>query len=814
MKIWLTLFLFFIYHCTVAQQGIRLDTTKHVITITAPKEHLKIEIVYANGCYISKLFIKGKNKLSPAGVYTSFAIDSSSHTSKDLITVPRVQVQRNMVTISAIRYGDTNNGVEESWLFIRKDSSIQWKLSRKYAAAGTLKDIAFPQWHFASMSTWKAGIINNGGVVWCKYLEGVNDSYGVHTGGTIYWNDISGEALSIQTKAANGQYIATQYSHSPQGEFTSTQMVTAQPLTQQHQLSRFVHGKRDVFAPTAISKTTVSATIDIRYIDYFTAYDRGDLKKINAAAVRELLNTTARYGVVDNNIVGGNGWVTNWKCLHEPFFGQIALALADSNYTNNLAGTLDQERDQAMLPDGRVLSRWHDVTGDEIPGTYNKETGYYEAMWGYTMDSQTGYVINVSDLFNINGNRDWLKRHQNSCRKALDWLLRRDSNHNGIYEMMNSNTSEGKCSDWLDIVWASFENAFVNAQLYAGLVKWADCERVLGDAAMAEKYKAIADRLKQAFNQPVEQGGFWSATKKQFVYWRDKDGTVHGDNLVTPVQFMAIASGICDEKDKIKEVLGQIETRTADERLFHWPLCFDSFKREEVDAGNWPFPKYENGDIFPTWGYLGVQSYLHYNQALALKYIRNLLEQYQKDGLSSQRYSRKEQQGQGGDILSGICTGVTALYSDIYGVQPRWNRLVIAPNIVDDLNGTRFTYALRGHDYTIQLDTNNYHVHSGDYAVNYNKSFGTAGKKGNLQFFPGDQDSTVLAITNHSSRFISLTVHRFAGREIDFAIKEKGQYAINLKGLSTLSHYTLIINGLKKTATTSRQGEIILNIDL
>ena len=107
--------------------------------------------------------------------------------------------------------------------------------------------------------------------------------------------------------------------------------------------------------------------------------------------------------MVDNGIVGANGWTTNWKCLHEPFFAQIGLALADTNYTRNLAESLHQEAMHAVTPQGRVLSRWHNADEDQMPGTYNYQTGYYEARWGYTVDSQTGYVINVTELFDLLG---------------------------------------------------------------------------------------------------------------------------------------------------------------------------------------------------------------------------------------------------------------------------------------------------------------------------------------------------------------------------------------------------------------------------
>src|SRR5690606_16612583 len=134
-----------------------------------------------------------------------------------------------------------------------------------------------------------------------------------------------------------------------------------------------------------------------------------------------------------------------------------------------------------------------------------------------------------AELFQQTGDLDWLRGHKVSVERALDWLIRRDSNGNGIFEMVNNNVAEGKASDWIDIVWAGFENAFVNAQMYESLRLWAECERILGDDGKAAHYFDIAERLKEAFNKDVDDGGFWSPDKKQYVYWRDQDGTVRGD---------------------------------------------------------------------------------------------------------------------------------------------------------------------------------------------------------------------------------------------------------------------------------------------
>ena len=786
------------------------DKALRTISITVQNGSMKLLIDYSKGCYIKRLLIRNANVLSPSGVFTGITTKNATYTSQNLSGLPDVIVNDSTVHIK-INYGDPLLSIQETWIFDVEEESVTWEVKRLYPFHFEAEATYFPQWNFASMSVWKGGIIDNGGMVWCKYLKNINDTYGVHTGGTTYWNEASGDGLSIQGKPMEGAQIASQYSHSPQGEFTCMQLVSSQPLAQRYNLNRFVSKRSNVFAPFQIEKGEISVRLTMKYINYFKLYDRGDLKMINAAAVRELFNTTARYGVVDNNIVGGNGWITNWKCLHEPFFAQIATALADSNYTKNLSSTLDQERDMAMLPDGRVLSRWHNAPGDEIPGTYDPATGYYEAQWGYTIDSQTGYVINVCEQFNNTGDMKWLAGHKASCENALNWLIKRDENDNGIFEMVNRNIAEKKASDWIDIVWAGYENAFVNAQMYAALQKWAACERLLGDFEAAERYRLIAAKLKGSFNKPVEEGGFWLEEKKQYIYWRDDDGSIHGDNLVTPVNFMAIAFEICDDPQRIKSILDQIEKRTSAENLFHWPLCFDSFKEEEVHQNNWPFPKYENGDIFPTWGYLGIRPYAKYNKQLALKYINNLLHQYEMDGLSSQRYSRSTGKGLGTDILSGICTGITALYTDIYGIQPRWNRLVVVPNLTQELNGTKFTYSLRNKHYDIQLYHDKYILSDGYYNISSKQSFGISDISDGLTFFPGDQDTTSLFIQRNNNNALSVNVTQWDKANIVFTLKDADKYHIILKGLPPLSNFSVYTGNSKRRMVSGKEGALTLN---
>jgi hypothetical protein len=794
-----------------AQQTIHHDEILKTIKISDTMQRLSMVVDYSDGCTIKELNINGTNTLSSSGVYTGFRTKGGSFSSAGQLNDIKVTDKENGITIDGISYGDHSIRVGESWTFEYFNDRILWTINRTYSNLAKLEETAFPQWNFNDLSVWKGGILDNGGMVWCKYLANVNDTYGIHTGGVTFWNPESGDALRITADAGNKKFIAAKYSHTDRGEFSFTQSVTDTELEPRYHLNRFVHEKADVFTPFDVEKGTVTIHLEIQYVDYHTVYSRGKLPGIDADAVRELMNTTGRYGVVDNGIIGANGWTTNWKCLHEPFFAQIGMALNDGNYIRNMSYTLDRERDYAMTDAGRVLSRWHSTDDDQIPGTFNYKTGYYEAMWGYTIDSQTGYIINTAEQFNLCGDIGWLKSHKSSCEKALNWLISRDSNGNGIFEMINNNISEQKASDWLDIVWAGFENAFVNAQMYEALQLWADCELVLGDKEKYVYYKSVASRLKENFNKTVHEGGFWYPEKKQYIYWRDKDGSIHGDNLVTPVNFAVIAFGLCDDRERISIILDEIEKRTTNENLFHWPLCFDSYKREEVHINNWPFPKYENGDIFPTWGYMGIRAYAGYDKGIALKYIRNILEQYNKDGLSSQRYSRETQLGLGSDILAGICTSVTALYRDIYGIRPKWNRMGVEPNMVKALNGTEFDYTLRNTVYRLKLNVNDYEMHTDHFSVKCKDAFGASFENNQFIFYPDNREEVVLKISGKTNGVIDLSLNKWMKKDISWKIASADEYQFSLEGLHPATTYRLTINGKTVDIDTDMDGKISFN---
>src|SRR3546814_13642016 len=84
--------------------------------------------------------------------------------------------------------------------------------------------MAIPGWHFTDLNTWTGGILDNGGMVWCKYLSSPKDTYGVHTGGVTFWNEDEEDGLRIATRVTDDQCIAAKHSHHAGGAFAFTHL--------------------------------------------------------------------------------------------------------------------------------------------------------------------------------------------------------------------------------------------------------------------------------------------------------------------------------------------------------------------------------------------------------------------------------------------------------------------------------------------------------------------------------------------------------------------------------------------------------------
>lgn len=741
------------------------DSNKGGLTICSGDARLKFHLKHNQGCYFDSIAVDGEQVIdADNGVSSAVKVDGQWYSTCDKHITGHAVVNGNAVSLDGIRYGSENFPVEENWRLTAGEDHIEWRIQRKILNDGVVDDMACPQWVFADMPMWTGAILDNGGVAWSRLLSGKNYTYGSHAGTVLFWNVNDGRCLEITPTELDGKHIASRFTHNPDDTYSFVHTVSDAALETRVNLSRFL-GETQVWKPFTAHKGTQTLTCRISAPAYTSRFDLGDFKGVDEDAVREILNTITRYGVIDSQLCGANGWRTGYICLHEQWFAQMAMAIQDENYTRNVSATYDYFRDHAVLKNGRVLARFKDNAGDAMPGTYT-EQGFYEAQWGYLLDSQPDYVMVVSEQFHNTGDLNWVRGQKQTCEAALDYLLKRDSDGDGLLEMLNQSHTDGCGSDWIDIIWAAHENALVNAEMYWAMTLWAEIEDILGDHERAVRYQTAAAKLKNRFNKNIKDGGFWNSEKKWYVYWRDKDDSIHGDNLVIPVNFSAIGYGLCDDPARRAAVLSGLETAMQKEHLFSWPLCVYPFKPKEGAGSNFPFPNYENGDIFLSWAELGTRAYAAYDPEIAMKYISHIIEQYKKDGLAFQRYARISQNGLGDDILAGNGMAVVGLYRNIFGIQPQYNRLYLEPHLPAALNGTMVRYRLRGMDYTIVLNSRQYTMSANHFLISGDSAFGMNTDGDRLEYYRGKSRTSSLRVEREEPVDLSVNIADESGERL------------------------------------------------
>lgn len=802
-----TLYAALIYYCITLAPSVAMD---NIYTISSPKITMTLD--YGNKASITSLVVNGQKVISSVdGIYTSVRMDGVVYSSLRLKTIPALIKTGNIIKLTGITYGDKNLTIKENWIFTIAGKSIKWTLERTCSKPVVVEESALPVFNFDSIDTWEGAYQGYGGLAWFYLFNEKLCTYGVHTRSSDFWNSKTGNGLNI-TVNAPGKNVAMKYSRTDDDKLAYAISVSGKELVPKMDSGtnrrRFIRQRTDVWAPFTMAAGASSQSITLNYFDFNEKYGRGVLKGIDGKKVSAVLNTIARIGVIDSLHFGGNSWHTPYGpiCLHEQYIAQLGLGINDPKYLAGYKSCLDYYCSHAIKPDGRVYPRWAYTNEDAMPGKFN-QYGFYEAQWGILMDSNPDLVTNIAELYDMTGDKAWVKSHQLACEKALDWILKRDGNHNGLVEMTNDNSGEKKSSDWIDIIWASYENAFVNAKLYRALIKWAAIEHQLNNGPKSKYYADFATKLKENFNKPTKDGGFWDEDKGCYVHWRDKDQTIHGTNMVTPVNFMAIAYGICDDDARKKIILNSIEAQMEKEKLFFWPLAMTSYAPGEGKEWQFPFPAYENGDLFLSWGSVGVAAYAAYNPTLALKYVKNVLEQYGKDGLAFQRYGRVKQDGLGDDILSGNSLSIVGLYQAIYGINPLYNRFYLDPHITPELAGTVLKYNFRGKKLDINLDKNGYSVADKMFKVTAPSNFGFYTTKNQLSYFNGDSADVSLQAT--SGQRLAITIGNWGEDKIGWQQSASKPVSYVVHQLKPNSDYSLMIDGkLFKMAKSAQDGTI------
>ncbi|HTI10057.1 MAG TPA: alpha-L-rhamnosidase C-terminal domain-containing protein [Puia sp.] len=779
---------------------ILLDKENRTLTLSDSSGSLILRLNYAGGCSLENIRVKGVEVTgSGKKVYSGIRAGNQTFTSMNSSASPALTIDGNSIHVGPIRFGQPVLPIEEEWTFTIRKKDIQWRIDRRYGKDAVIDENDFPRWEFNSMTTWDGALLDNGGVAWNRFLDRPGDVYGMQAGALTFWNKTNNCCFRVTPKEDPAAFRTATFHHQPDNSLSVAQSSSSAAVGTKVGLRRFLQTGQPVFAAVRQPGTSIQYTLQA--LSYDREYSRGDLKGIKASSVNEMLNTIGRYGVVDKYLYGSNGWRTGWVVTQEPWLALFGLAIDAPDFINGFSQALDYERKEAIMPDGRVLPRWHHDSTDAMPNTFRKN-GFYECQWGYMLDAQPAYAIDVAEQFDMTGDITWLRRFKPACEKVLAYMTKRDADGNGLFEVIQNTYKENKGADWMDVVWASYEVSSINAYMYKALTRWSELEGLLGDKKMSGQYQRLALKLKTAFNKDITDGGFWDPVTKSYVHWREKDGSVYGNNLGCMTNFLAIGYGLCEDEDRKDAILDRMEELMQKEKLFIWPSCFFPY---EDSVGllnvNYPYPNYENGDLFLSWAELGTRCYAQRHPAIALKYIRNVIDRYEADGLGHQRYTRLQQTGAGDDILSNNIMAVVGLYRNIYGIRPQYNRLYLEPHLTPELDGTRLKYWLRGQDYTISLSNNDYSISVNHFSVTDHRPFAVHAGTSELEYFSGNSSRASLKISGTSTCSLSI----LQWEKDDRQWKETGNASMHhvLQDLEAHATYQLFINdqpGKKYTA--------------
>src|SRR5262249_16567566 len=133
------------------------------------------------------------------------------------------------------------------------------------------------------------------------------------------------------------------------------------------------------------------------------------------------------------------------------------------------------------------------------------------------------------------------------------------------------------------------------------------------------------------------------------------------------------------------------------------------------------------------------------------------------DGLVCQRYLRKTQQGTGTDLLANNCSPVVGLYRNIYGVQPKWNRLFLEPHLTPELHGTQLRYWLRGQTYVIDLSEKDYRIAASGLALRDREPFGANLGRTALEYFHSTNSIASLKLVRPADVRMEVQIETWSG---------------------------------------------------
>ena len=162
-----------------------------------------------------------------------------------------------------------------------------------------------------------------------------------------------------------------------------------------------------------------------------------------------------------------------------------------------------------------------------------------------------------------------------------------------------------------------------------------------------------------------------------------------------------------------------------------------------------------------------------------------------------------------------IACSIVGLYRDIYGIQPKPNRLYLDPHMTGELAGTQLHYTLRGNLYEISPGTNTSSVVIENSKVEAANPFGINATDQSFQYFCGTSTDWAMSVSAPKDMHLNIKIETWPDvtdvpREwTESATQGQGKVSYVIQGLVPHSTYQLYFDGAAaKKLKADKAGQI------
>lgn len=707
------------------------DTVNKKVTITGTRYSMVFD--YNGKAIVTSFKVDNKETLDQGtnnGIFSAVMVNSNWITTQGGVN-PSVSV--NGSTVSAAL---STSVASETWTFTASDSNVQFQLNRSYNAAYTIQEQGTPmlnfkqdifeniRWPASGANFWiggKASALKKFLAAGTGYsatdnirrgMEDINytlissatDNFALKVTGIKNQNSLSRGCASEVERCDTGTTkflrFYTVVSNPTTNLSYATGAVSPRPdgwpvgtWTTGHVRSQGNRVYGDVNVSNAQNvQVTLTFTPDV----YDSNYDLGTLNGVDEAKISHALNDYGRMMILD----------LKYGTAVENPNNAFQIPAIEQHWNTNVLGVLRDNTGVIETQKNTLMNikNWLQTSDGHILSPYPGEQA--NPSWGQDYsDMQSSYVIATASLYALTGDDTWLSNMKISVEKSLDYII-------STYLVRNSYTGDdqylGPYNDYWEKSRGTY-NGYTSVMLYEALVRWAELERyVLSDTTKATDYESKAAILKSNINKDKASGGFWSINTNTLYY-----GSSNLDMRYLPVQGAAIRGGVLSS-DRVKQVVENIE---RDQQ--NYDIGFHVMNARDIRNPSIPAPQDDDvnntmlgenggwygapdGDFYSGFPVYGDRNKIPYyiNRFTGYFDITGFINAstWKRDGVTPQDYGWCQ-------TMPDQVAPIWGLYTYGYGFQPKYNMLILAPFISDNMVGSVTKYTWRGQEIQVTYDT-------------------------------------------------------------------------------------------------------------